>query len=191
MSDSLTSLREALTDAPALDPGAALEDAFEERATAAGAAVYRVPDGEDHDAVVGEILASIDPVRIALSTDPEARQACLYFGAGAVSGETDRAVLEQCAIGVTRAHAAVADLGAIVLERGANEHRLGVLVPRVVVALVARADLVGPLDAVPGASGPEALAIVAGPSRTAAAQSGDGSPLVRVPEETHIVFYGG
>ncbi|MEL6430327.1 MAG: LUD domain-containing protein [Planctomycetota bacterium] len=184
MTELSPGLREALTDSPALGPDADPIEAFVERARSAGVQIYPVDEGGDRDAVVGEILASIDPADIALSSDPEARQACLYFGAGAVSGSTDQAVLERCAVGVTRARAAVADLGAVVLERDADEHRLGTLVPEVFIALVDRADVVRRLGDVRSDSAAERLAYVVGPGR-----AGSHDPLVRSPSEVHVVLF--
>ena len=184
---AMASLRASLTDAAPLSlevNAQGLESAFIERARAAGAHVYEVPKGGDQDTVVGEILASLDPARIALSADPEAREACLFFGAGAISGERDPARLGDCGAAVTRVAAGVADLGVVALRQDADEHRLGTLVPPVFVAMLERSDLIRGWDALVQPS-----TMIAGPERAASTTSA-GPDVLRAPSELHVVLYG-
>lgn len=183
-SETLDRLRDALAgDTPASDaaPSDPLE-LLQARARAAGIRVEVVPPGGDHDSVVGEIIAGAAVESIAVSTDPAAREACLYHGAAAVSGPASDADVAGCGAGVLCVDAAAADVGALVLEGGDDpHHRLQCLAPPLVVALLPRDRIVATLAE---AATADATYV------TARVGASAGADDIRVVPELHVVVHG-
>lgn len=159
---------------------------FAERARAHGAVIYDVPAGEDHATVVGEILASLDATKIAVSRDGTAREVCMFFGCATVSGATDAGQLEGCAAGVTMAEAAVAETGAVVFRADGEDHRVTALGAPVAVVMLPRAALAATLEEGLPAGG-DGRVLLVGPE----APPVPGGPAMLQPRELHILLLDG
>lgn len=175
-----------------------------ERATAAGAVLYRAQDRDEAALLVVGIFHRISDARsVVLSADlGDLRQsvADALVGAGAEilkSGSAE--AISQAEMGVTGAAMAVAETGSIVVAGNDLQPRLATMLPPVHVALVDRDSLVPSLDDAArllrslalGEQGPAVryASFVTGPSRTADVEK-TLSTGVHGPKELHIILVG-
>lgn len=92
-----------------------------------------------------------------------------YFGSGfTIEHEFDRARVDDYAFGITRAAAAIAESGTIVLNDATTSRRLAALAPWVHIAVVERAKIFGDLTEAVASLGDDRNVIwCTGPSKTA------------------------
>jgi L-lactate dehydrogenase complex protein LldG len=115
----------------------------------------------------------------------------LDLGRDAAARRAELSAIEDIAVGLTGAHAALADTGSLVLTSGPGRMRLASLLPPVHIALVRQADLYPALPAFLAAN-PDIVAagsnvvIVTGPSRTADIEM-TLSHGVHGPKHLHVV----
>jgi L-lactate dehydrogenase complex protein LldG len=183
---SLAAARSELGTAPAAMPVAyspgspsGLDSAAERRASftlmleRVGARVHVARDATAAAEAVAGIALELGARTVAVSDDPAARAACAGTGASLVEPGESRAALLAADLGVTGAQLGIAETGTLVLDHGAERHRLASLVPPVHVAILEADSLVGTLgDALAHFGGRDGLArgaitFVTGPSRTA------------------------
>ena len=168
---------------------------FATRLGAVGGVAWRVTGIDGAADCVASIAAELGATRIALSDAPLVLALRERLGslASLVTG-SDRDAIAACELGVTSAQAAIAETGTLVLDAGAERHRLASLLPRVHVALVPVELLVLDLDAafaVFATRGvPSAITLVTGPSRTADIEL---TLVVGVhgPQALHVVLIDG